>query len=241
MVIEKIDILAFGAHPDDVELGAGATLAQLSKKKKKIVIVDLTEGELGTRGDVPIRYAESKKASKILRIHRRVNLKMFDGFFQYSRENILKIVHCIRKYQPEIIFANPPKDRHPDHGRASKLVTDAFFLSGLSKIKTFHEKEKQKEWKPKNLYYYILWDILKPDFIVDISGFETKKMQACMAYSTQFFSENSTEKQTLISSKNFHESILYRMRDLGRIIGVDYGEGFIGRRMIAVKNIFDLC
>lgn len=240
MFVNKVDVVAFGAHPDDVELGVGATLAQLSKLGKKIVIIDLTEGELGTRGNITLRYQESNISSKILGIYRRINLKMSDGFFEHSHENLLKIVNCIRTFRPEIIFSTPIKDRHPDHEKTSKLVKDAIFLSGLSKIETFSDRKPQKAWRPKNLYYYILWDIINPNFIVDISGFENKKIESCMSYSSQFFFENSNEEATPISSKNFKESILYRMKDLGRIIGTEYGEGFISDRIVAVNNIFNL-
>lgn len=238
--IDKIDILAFGAHPDDVELGIGATLSKISGNGKKIVIIDLTQGELSTRGNIFIRDQESKKSAKILNIYNRINLKMCDGFLQYSKKNLLKIIYYIRKYQPEIVFTTPLGDRHPDHDIAHKLVRNAFFFSGLAKIQTYQEGILQKEWRPKNLYYYILWNILRPSFIIDISGFEKKKLEACMAYKSQFFNIDSNEKNTLISSKNFQESILYRMKDFGRIIESDYGEGIITNRCIAIKNIFHL-
>jgi len=236
----KIDILAFGAHPDDVELGCSATLSKMISLGKKVVIIDLTQGELGSRGTIQTRYEEAKKAGEILGISERVNLKLEDGFFENNRINQLKIIEQIRKYQPEIIFTNPPSDRHIDHGKAAKLICDATFLSGLIKIKTEFEGINQAEWRPKNIYHYIQWDILEPDFIVDVSGFEQKKIDVCNAYTTQFFQEGSKEKNTPITSKNFQDSILYRMRDLGRIIGTEFGEGFIAYRKIAIKNIFDL-
>lgn len=240
MLVDKIDVLAFGAHPDDVELGMGGTLSKISNGGKKVIVIDLTEGELGTRGNVIIRNKESQIASKILGIYHRINLKMSDVFFQYSKKNILKIIYYIRKYQPEIIFVTPFKDRHSDHEKTSKLIKDSCFLSGLSKIQTFENGKLQTEWRPKNLYYYILWDVLTPSFIIDVSGFEKKKIKGCMAYKSQFFDPCSSEKETLISSKNFQDSILYRMKDLGRIIESDYGEGFISNRIVAIKNIFHL-
>lgn len=240
MLVDKIDILAFGAHPDDIELGMGALISKVVYLGKKIVLIDLTQGELGTRGNVFIRYKESRIASKILKVYHRINLKISDGFIENSKNNLLKIIYYIRKFQPEILFSPPFKDRHPDHERTSNLIKDAYFFSGLSKIKTFYKGRSQLEWRAKNLYYYILWDILNPNFIIDVSGFENNKLQACMAYKSQFFNKKSKEKDTIISSKNFQNSILYRMKDLGRIIQVEYGEGFISNRCIALKNIFHL-
>lgn len=239
-LVDKIDVLAFGAHPDDVELGIGGTLSKIVDNGKKVVIIDLTQGELSTRGNIVIRNQESDKASQILGIYDRINLKMCDGFFECSKKNILKIIYYIRKYNPEIIFTTPLGDRHPDHEKAHKLVKDACFFSGLSKIQTFQKGQLQIEWRPKKMYYYILWDILTPSFIVDVSGFEKKKIEACMAYKSQFFNKEANQKETLISSKNFQESILYRMKDLGRIIESDYGEGLITNKCISVKNIFHL-
>lgn len=164
---------------------------------------------------------------------------MEDGFFTNSKNNLLKIIFYIRKYQPKIILSNPIHDRHPDHGRAAALVIKATFLAGLSKIQTFDKNQKQKEWKVHNLYHYILWDIIKPDFIINVSGFQNNKLESCMAYSSQFYNKNY-KKSTPITSKNFQESILYRMKDFGRIIGVDYGEGFNSSRIIAINNIFNL-
>ena len=240
MLIDKIKVLVFGAHPDDAELGLGATIAQLTSKGNKVVVIDLTEGELSTRGDIYTRYQESKRAAKILGIYKRINLKMSDGFFLNCKNNILKIVYYIRKFQPEIIFTTPPKDRHPDHIKANKIVTDAVFFSGLNKIHTYDKNILQKEWKINNLYYYILWDNLKPNFIIDVSGFENKKIQSCMIYKSQFYNKNSKENNTKISSKNFKNSISYRMKDWGRLIDVEYGEAFLSNRIIAIKNIFNL-
>ncbi|MCB9202705.1 MAG: bacillithiol biosynthesis deacetylase BshB1 [Flavobacteriales bacterium] len=237
----QIDILAFGAHPDDVELGCAGTLAKSISEGKSVVIVDLTQGELGSRGTVETRYNEAEKAGEILGIQERINLKLEDGFFENNRENQLKIIQLIRRYQPRIIITNPPTDRHPDHGKACELVCISVFLSGLLKVKTEFEGVLQKEWRPFQVYHYIQWDNLEPDFVVDISGFESIKLDSCMAYETQFYKKDFKEgKITPISTKNFKESILYRMKDLGRITGVDYAEGFLAQRKISVKNIFDL-
>lgn len=236
----KIDILAFGAHPDDVELGCSATLLKCISQGKKVVVVDLTQGELGTRGTQETRAIEANNASEILGITERINLKFPDGFFENSKNNQLEIIKQIRKFQPELVFCNSLNDRHPDHGKAAKLVLDACFLSGLPKIKTEVENQNQNEWRPKNIYHYIQWNIETPDFLVDVTGFEQKKLAACLAYSTQFHNDLNDEKQTPISTKNFKDSILYRMKDLGRIAGVEYAEGFISHRKVSVKNIFDL-
>ena len=232
----KVDILAIGAHPDDVELGCGGTLAKLISEGKTIAIVDLTQGELGTRGSNVTRAEEAATASKILGISDRVNLKMKDGFLLNSEESQIQIVKMIRKYQPEIVFANSIDDRHPDHAKAAKLVSDACFLSGLVKIETSLENLSQKPWRPKQIFNYIQWKHITPDFVVDISEFMFKKIEACLAYKTQFYDPNSTEPMTPIASKDFLESLTYRAQDLGRLSGVDYAEGFTTEKLIALKN-----
>lgn len=232
----KADILAIGAHPDDVELGCGGTLAKLISEGKKAVVVDLTQGELGTRGDEKTRKLEAEKASKILGISARENLKMEDGFLENSKEYQLRIVKMIRKYRPEIIFANAIEDRHPDHAKAAKLVSDACFLAGLRKIETDLEGETQEVWRPKHIFHYIQWKNLKPDFVVDISTFLDKKVKACLAYKTQFYDPESKEPLTPIATKDFLESLTYRAQDLGRLSGVNYAEGFTTENLIAFKN-----
>ena len=232
----KVDILAIGAHPDDVELGCGGTLAKLISEGKTVAIVDLTQGELGTRGTNLTRAEESSNASNILGISARENLKMKDGFLLNVEEYQLQIVKMIRKYQPEIVFSNSIDDRHPDHAKASKLVSDACFLSGLIKIETSLENENQKSWRPKHIFNYIQWKPIKPDFVVDISEFMEQKIKACLAYKTQFYDPNSTEPMTPIASKDFLESLTYRAQDLGRLSGVDYAEGFTTEKLIAFKN-----
>lgn len=236
----KLDILAFGAHPDDVELGCSATLAKEINNGKKVGIVDLTRGELGTRGTAAIRDEEAKAAAKILGVELRHNMGFRDGFFQNTEEHQMEIIKLLRKHQPEVVFCNAVEDRHIDHGKGASLVADACFLSGLRKIETQYEGEEQQAWRPKDVYHYIQWKNLEPDFVIDVSGFIQKKMEAVKAYSSQFYSPQSKEPDTPISTDNFLESIVYRARDLGRLIGTDYGEGFTVTRLIAVDSVFDL-
>ena len=232
----KVDILAIGAHPDDVELGCGGTLAKLISEGKTVAVVDLTQGELGTRGTNLTRAEEAANASKILGFSDRVNLKMKDGFLQNSEEYQMQIVRMIRKYQPEIVFANSIDDRHPDHAKAAKLVSDACFLSGLVKIETTLDNENQKAWRPKQIFNYIQWKNVTPHFVVDVSDFMSKKIEACLAYKTQFYDPTSKEPMTPISSKDFLESLTYRAQDLGRLSGVDFAEGFTSEKLLAFKN-----
>ena len=236
----KLDILVFGAHPDDAELGAGGTIAKEIANGKKLGIVDLTRGELGTRGSAEIRDKEAKKAGKILGIAVRENLGFADGFFVNDKTHQLEIIKMLRKYQPETVLCNAIDDRHIDHGKGSKLVSDACFLSGLLKIETELDGKSQQQWRPKKVYHYIQWKNIVPDFVVDISKFIDKKAEAILAYDSQFFDPNSKEPETPISSKNFIDSIHYRARDLGRLVGVDYAEGFTVERTIAIKNLEDL-
>ncbi len=236
----KVDILAFGAHPDDVELSASATLLKHIQQGKKVALVDLTQGELGSRGTIETRYEEAKAASKILGIEDRVNLKMADGFFEHTQENLLKIVEQIRHFKPEIVLANAVEDRHPDHGKGSKLVSDACFLAGLVKIKTNLNGEDQLPHRPKVVYHYIQDRYIKPDFVIDVTGFEEQKFESIRAYKTQFFDPNSTEPQTPISGKDFFEFLKGRMSEFGRSIGVQYAEGFTVERLLGVDNFFDL-
>ncbi|UJF31083.1 bacillithiol biosynthesis deacetylase BshB1 [Kaistella sp. 97-N-M2] len=232
----KIDILAIGAHPDDVELGCGGTLAKLISAGKTVAVVDLTQGELGTRGTNFTRAEEAANASKILGLSARENLKMKDGFLQNSEEYQMQIVKIIRKYQPEIVLANAIDDRHPDHAKASKLVSDACFLSGLVKIETVGEGKNQQPWRPKHVFHYIQWKNITPDFVIDISDFMEKKIEACLAYKTQFYDPNSEEPMTPIATKDFLESLTYRAQDLGRLSGVAFAEGFTTEKLLAFKN-----
>ena len=236
----KLDILAFGAHPDDVELGCSGTIAKEVSLGKKVGIIDLTRGELGTRGSVAIRNEESAKASEILGVTVRRNLDMRDGFFINDEAHQLKVIEMIRKYQPEIVLCNAIMDRHIDHGKGSKLVSDACFLSGLVKIETELNGKKQQAWRPKVVYHYIQWQNIEPDFVVDISEFLDKKMESVLAYGSQFYDPNSKEPVTPITSKTFLDSVKYRAEDLGRLVGVAYAEGFTTERYLAVNSLGDL-
>lgn len=236
----KLDILAFGAHPDDVELGCGATIAKEISLGKKVGIVDLTRGELGTRGSAEIRDKEAAKSAEILGVEVRENLGFRDGFFVNDEAHQLEIIKMIRKYRPEIVLCNAIDDRHIDHGKGSKLVSDACFLSGLRRIQTLLNGIEQEEWRPKLVYHYIQWKNITPDFVVDVSGFMDKKIASVMAYSSQFYNPNSDEPISPIATKNFNESIEYRAKDLGRLIFADYAEGFTVERYVAVNSLADL-
>jgi len=233
----KLDILAFGAHPDDVELGCGATIAKEIALGKKVGIVDLTRGELGTRGSADLRDIEAKNAAKILGVTVRENLAFADGFFTNDKIHQLEIIKMIRKYQPEIVLCNAIDDRHIDHPKGSSLVSNACFLSGLIKIDTNVKGKQQEKWRPKKVYHYIQWKNIEPDFVVDVTGYVDKKKKAVLSYASQFFDPKSNEPETPITSKNFIDSIDYRARDLGRLIGVDFAEGFTSERYVAVENL----
>ncbi len=236
----KLDIVAFGAHPDDVELGCAGTILKEISLGKKVGIVDLTRGELGTRGSSEIRDQEANAAAQILGVSVRENLSFRDGFFKNDEEHQLQIIKMIRKYRPEIVLCNAVDDRHIDHGKGSKLVSDACFLSGLMKIETSINEEKQAAWRPKVVYHYIQWKNIEPDFVVDITGYTDKKTASILAYGSQFYNPNSKEPESPISSKNFLESLNYRSRDLGRLTGVEHAEGFTVERYLAVNSLGDL-
>lgn len=228
----KLDILAIAPHPDDVELGCGGTLAKAVAQGKKVGIIDLTQGELGTRGSAEIRLQESNDAKSILGVHVRENLKMRDGFFKNDEEHQRILIQAIRKYQPEIVITGAPEDRHPDHARATQLIVDSCFLAGLPRIQTENEA-----WRPKRIFHFIQWRPLKPDFVVDISGYLDLKIQSCLAYASQFHDPNSNEPSTAISSQNFKDSIEYRAKDWGRLIWKDAGEAFISESLLAVDSM----
>ena len=236
----KLDILAIGAHPDDVELGCGATLAKEISNGKKVGILDLTRGELGTRGTPEIRDQEAKNAASILGVLVRENLGFRDGFFKNDETHQLAIIKALRTYQPEIVLCNAVDDRHIDHGKGSTLTSDACFLSGLRKIETQYQNKPQNAWRPKQVYHYIQWKNSVPDFVVNVSGFMDLKIESVLAYKSQFYDPNSKEPETPISSSNFKESLQYRAADLGRIIGVQHAEGFNTERHTAVNSLFDL-
>lgn len=234
--MEKLDILVFAAHPDDVELACSGTLLKHISLGYKVGIVDLTRGELGTRGSAEIRAEETRVASSILGIHSRENLGFRDGFFEIDEAHLLRVVEVIRKYQPELILANAASDRHPDHKRAGDLVSRANFLSGLVKIETAN----QTAWRAKVVYRYIQDNYIEPDFVVDISGFEAKKLEAIKAFKSQFYDPNSTEPKTPISREDFLDFILARAKQLGRPINAEYGEGFTVERYVGVDDLFEL-
>lgn len=228
----KLDILAMGPHPDDVELGCGGTLAKAVSEGKKVGIVDLTQGELGTRGTPEIRLQEAANAKDILGVHIRENLHMRDGFFLNDEAHQMQVIEAIRKYRPEIVITGAPSDRHPDHGRATELIVQSCFLAGLKSISTENEA-----WRPKRIFHYIQWKPLQPDFVIDISGHLDTKIKACLAYTSQFHDPNSKEPETAISSTNFKESINYRAKDWGRLIWKDAGEAFISESLLAVDSL----
>ena len=232
----KLDILVFGAHPDDVELSCSGTILAEIAKGKKVGIVDLTQGELGTRGTSEKRKQEALDAASIMKIDIRENLEMADGFFMNDEAHQRKIIASLRKYQPEIVLCNAPADRHPDHGRAADLVYTAAFLSGLRKIETKENSSLQKVWRPKYVFNYIQDRYFHPDFVIDITDVFEKKIEAIKAYKTQFFNPELKEPETYISSPEFLESIIYRAKMFGKLIGVKYAEGFISKKMIGFSS-----
>jgi bacillithiol biosynthesis deacetylase BshB1 len=236
----KLDILAFGAHPDDVELGCAGTILKEIAMGKIVGIIDLTRGELGTRGTAELRDQEAAAAAQILGVSVRENLRFRDGFFVNDEMHQLEVIKMIRKYQPEIVLCNAVEDRHVDHAKGSQLVSDACFLSGLMKIETQLNGQSQQAWRPKVVYHYIQWKDSKPDFVVDITGFTDKKVDSILAYRSQFYDPNSNEPESPITSKNFLESLHYRTRDLGRLVGVEHAEGFTVERYLAVNRLGDL-
>jgi len=232
----KLDILAFGVHPDDVELSCAGVLLVEKLNGKKTGIIDLTQGELGTRGTAATRKQEAANAAKILQADVRENLEMADGFFKNDEAHQRKIIVALRKYQPEIVLCNAPSDRHPDHGRSARLVADAAFLSGLKKIETAINGVPQDSWRPKYVFNYIQDKLLTPDFVIDISEVFDKKLEAIKAYTTQFHNTESNEPQTYISTPDFLDSVVYRHKWFGKMIGVKYAEGFITEKMTGFKN-----
>jgi bacillithiol biosynthesis deacetylase BshB1 len=232
----KLDILAFGVHPDDVELSCAGTLLAAIAEGKKAGIVDLTQGELGTRGTAETRKVEATNAATILGISVRENLMMADGFFQNDEYHQRKVIEVIRKYQPDIILCNALEDRHPDHGRSAKLVSDAAFLSGLRKIVTNDDGKMQEAWKPKYVFHYIQDRYLQPSFVVDISEHHDKKLESILCYATQFHNPNLNEPNTYISSPQFLETVKARSMMFGKRIGVQYAEGFISEKILGIAS-----
>ncbi|NTS43491.1 bacillithiol biosynthesis deacetylase BshB1 [Flavisolibacter sp. BT320] len=237
----KLDILAIGSHPDDVELGCSGTLINEVKRGKKVGIIDLTQGELGTRGTIETRYQEAADAARIMGLSVRENLKMRDGFFRNDEDHQKQLIKIIRKYKPEIVIGNILEDRHPDHGRAGWLIYDACFYSGLRQIKTVGDNgEEQEKWRPKMLLHYIQDRFYEPDIILDVTDVWEDRMEAIKAYKTQFSPDASADPQTYISSPEFVESLTARARVLGKRIGVKYAEGFLSKKSIGLKNLDSL-
>ncbi len=233
----KLDVLAIGVHPDDVELGCAGVLMAEKRRGKKTGIIDLTQGELGSRGSAETRRVEAAAASQILELDARENLQMADGFFQNDENHQRKLIEIIRKYRPEVLICNAPEDRHPDHGRSAKLVSDAAFLSGLLKIETTDDGKQQQHWRPKYVFHYIQDRFLQPDFVVDISDVFDKKLESIKAYATQFHNPGIDGPETYISKPGFLESVIYRAKMFGKMIGVDYAEGFISDKMIGISTL----
>ncbi|WP_026898669.1 bacillithiol biosynthesis deacetylase BshB1 [Daejeonella oryzae] len=236
----KLDILVIAVHPDDAELSCSGTILKHLQEGKKVGIVDLTRGELGTRGSAEIRDEEAANSAKILGLSVRENLRMRDGFFKNDEEHQLEIIRIIRKYTPEIILSNALEDRHPDHGKAGDLVNDAAFLSGLSKIKTTDEGDLQQAWRPRLILQYIQDKYIKPDILIDVSDFWDQKMESIAAFKTQFFNPDGDSDETYISSPGFLKVIEARSRDFGKYINATHAEGFTSRKLLGVDNLFNL-
>ncbi len=236
----KLDILAFAAHPDDVELSASGTLLKYIAEGKKVGIIDLTRGELGSRGTATTRTLEAENAGKLMGLSVRENLDLADGFFDDSFDTKMRIIQQIRKYQPDIVLANAMSDRHPDHGRAGKIVADASFLSGLVKIQSAEDDIPQAPFRPQLLLHYIQDHYLKPDIVIDVSDFMEQKIEVIKAFTTQFYDPNFDGPETPISGEDFFDFIKGRMMTLGRPIGAKYAEGFTCDRILGVDDLFDL-
>lgn len=238
--ISKVDILAVGAHPDDVELSISGCLAVQRNKGYSFGILDLTQGELGTRGTPEIRLREAEEAARLQGATFRVNLGFRDGLFTGTESEKMEIIKVIRACQPEILIANATHDRHPDHGRAAKLVADAWFLSGLKTIETHIDGNPQERWRPRVLYHYLQDYIVTPDVVVDISDTFHIKMESIKAFRSQFYDPESNELESPLTNKDFFDQVEGRARSLGRQIGVEYGEGLTAPRYLGIKDLFDL-
>ena len=240
----KLDILAIGVHPDDVELSCSGTLLRQIDFGNTVGLLDLTKGELGTRGNAKIRTQEANEAAKLMGAKVRVQLDLQDGFFSHDEINLKEIIRVIRRFQPEIVLANAIDDRHPDHGRAAKLIADACFFSGLIKIETYdgvgHEKHKQTVWRPKFVYHYIQDRSLVPNFVIDISAYMERKIELILAYKSQFYNPDSNEPETPISGESFLNALRSKDAVYGRHIGANYAEGFTSAKYIGVNNLFEL-
>lgn len=236
----KLDILVFAAHPDDAELACSGTIISHVKKGKKIGIVDLTMGEMGTRGTPEIRMQEANASAKILGVSVRLNLRFSDVFFENDKQHQLEVVKMIRKFKPEIVLANAIEDRHPDHPKGAQLVKQACFMSGLRMLETKLDNETQEAWRPKTIYHYIQSNFIEPDLVVDVSDHWEQRMESVKAFKSQFFDPNSKEPETFISSSQFMDLLSARATEFGKSIGVKYGEGFTKDRRFGVRDLFDL-
>jgi bacillithiol biosynthesis deacetylase BshB1 len=236
----KMDLLAIGVHPDDVELGCSGVILNEVAQGKKAGIIDLTQGELGTRGTIETRHAEATEAARILGVSARENLKWRDGFFLNDEAHQMQLIRTIRKYRPDVVFGNVLDDRHPDHGRAGHMTADCCFLSGLSKIETIDEDgNPQEKWRPKLVLHYLQDWYHEPDIFIDISSVFDKRMESIMAYGTQFHTSEQSQKgpQTYISTPDFLDAVVSRARLFGKRIGVKYAEGFITEKKIGIRNL----
>lgn len=236
----KLDVMAMAAHPDDIELGCSGTLMVQSERGWKTGIIDLTQGELGTRGTAQTRKEEAEAAAKVMKLDVRENLEIPDGFFENTKAYQLKLIRVIRKYRPEIVLANAPEDRHPDHGRAAQLIYDSCFLAGLIKVETELDGKPQQAWRPKQVFHYIQDRYLEPDFVVDISPVIERKKEAIRCFKTQFMADKSDALQTYISTPAFFDSVIHRSAMFGKMIGRPYGEGFITTKKLGVRQLGDL-
>ncbi len=236
----KLDILVIASHPDDAELGCSGTIAAHIAKGYKVGIVDLTQGEMGTRGTPEIRLQESKEAARILKLSARENLGYRDIYFLDDQEHQHKLIQIIRKYQPEIVLANAITDRHPDHGKGSNLATNACFMSGLRKIETKLNGKDKDPWRPKFIYHYIQNNFIEPDFIVDITPYWQTKIESILAFRSQFYDASNSEPQSFITDPEFLPFIEARARELGHRIFTKFGEGFTIERTVGVHDLFDL-
>jgi len=236
----KTDVLVFAAHPDDAEMSCGGTICKLITEGKVVGIIDLTRGEMGTRGSAEIRDKESAAASSIMGIHYRDNLRFRDAFFRNDEAHQIAIIQQLRKYKPEIVLANAPSDRHPDHGKAANLIREAAFLSGLRRIVTSLDGQYQEAWRPARVFHYIQDHRLRPDFVIDITPYFEQKMQSIRAYESQFHNPDSDDPQTYLSSREFLDFLEARSRDVGHLIGAEFGEGFVAETPLKIKDLLTL-
>ncbi len=236
----KLDLLAIAAHPDDIELACAATVAKLTKERHKVGILDLTEGELGTRGAPDIRRTEAEKATAILGISARVNLRLPDGGIEVNKKNLIKVIQAIRHFQPDVLLIPHWQERHPDHVHTHNLAKEAWFYAGLEKISTTYQGKKQAPFRPKKYFHYMQKYEFQPSFIVDVSGVYNKKKESLLSFESQFYNPKSKEPETILSSKLFLESIYARDRHFGSLINVEYGEPFYSIEFLGVQSIFSL-